>query len=546
MPRTRGAPLVTTASAGRVRVSPPAGGLPALIRALSDPALYPGRPTAIEVRQTHASCVFLTPTDVYKLKKPVDLGFLDYSTLPRRARMCRREVELNRRLAPSVYLDVERLVRGPQGGLRLGGSGRTVDYLVHMRRLPDEAALSAALAADAAGEAEVRRVATLVARFHSEAPVVSARFGAPRRLRREALDNFRALENAAVGHLSVPLTEKVREHTDAFFRDTQPLLEARARAGHVRECHGDLRAEHVYLMEDGVAIIDCVEFSRALRCIDTAVDIAFLVMDLVALGEAPMAVALTHHYRAAGEDLPEDLLAFACGYRAMVRCKVAAIRALEPEMSPAARERAAGEAAALLYHAACFAVGERRPQLLLVSGLSGTGKSTLARRLNSALNWPVLSADETRKRLAGLRSGEHSPAALNAGLYSAEMNARVYGELLARAGRLLTVGRSVILDATFRRPADLLTARDLARAAGARFAAVECVAPDEVVRRRLDERSRTGGDPWSDATWEIYRAQRAARDAAPQPDLVLPVSTVADVPLQLAAVFEHLAGLRPA
>ena len=506
----------------RAKQGKPGGSLEQLIKALSDPGIYPGHPAHVAVRQTHASCVFLTESDAYKLKKPVKLEFLDYSTLRRRSFMCRREVELNRRLAPDVYLGVEPLTSGRGGALQIGGGGRVVNYLVHMRRLPDEAMLSSLLGDNAAGEPEVRRVARRIADFHATTLAVPAAFGSPSVLWRNADENLRTVRAKETALVFREMAAEVEAFTRAFLGSRRALIRERAANGRVRDGHGDLRCEHVYLYDGKLAIIDCVEFSRRFRFADVALDLAFLTMDLTASGYPDMTDILVDEYeRSSGDRIGALLDYFSC-YRAMVRAKVALVRAAEAEFSRREREQARAEAARDLYTALRFARGDRRPILALVSGLPGSGKTTVAGLAAQVIAARVISADRERKRLGGLGPHEHREEAYSAGLYRPEMNTRVYGALIDAASDAVARGRSVVLDATYRRRADRLAVGEVARRLGAHLVIIECTAPESVIRKRL-ERRLAADDAWSDATWETYLRQRnefEPPDATERPNVV--------------------------
>lgn len=481
---------------------------PALIEALKAPAFY-GAGGPVEVRETHASVVFLVGGDVYKLKKPVNFGFLDYSTLARRRLMCRREVELNRRLAPGVYLGVIPITKGPTG-FALGGRGQTVDYLVHMRRLDDEESLAALVRSGRATEVDVRRVARRIAAFHAQAargPSID-RFGRPAAITRNHEENFAQVRPFVGSVISRETFDEIASGARRFLANERETLLSRVAAGNIRDGHGDLRAEHVYL-EDGIEIIDCIEFNRRFRYADTAADLAFLAMDLDALGAPDLSRALVAEYaRAAGDDVAPVIRFYLC-YRAFTRGKVACLRSSQPGQPQAARDAEVAEARRYFHLALKYARADSRPVLVLMAGLTGTGKSTLAAALGDVLAAEVVTADEVRKRLAGISAGEHRDDPLDSGLYAPEVNVQVYGALLAAAESALLRGRSVILDGTYRRRSDRDAARFLARRIGARFAAVECLAPDEVVRERIEQR-RAEVSSWSDGRWEVYLQQRAA------------------------------------
>ncbi len=498
-----------------------------------------GQAGPVEVRETHASLVYLTPFDAYKLKKPVDLGFLDYSTLRRRGRMCRQEVALNRRLAPDVYRGVEKVTRDRSGGFRLNGRGRVVDYLVHMRRLPDEGSLEAAARAGRASIDDLRRVGARIGGFHNEAAPAPARFG-PVTFLLNAAENLAVLQPGGGTTLPAAVVEELARYFHEARQRFRGTLDARVAAGRIRDGHGDLRAEHVYL-EDGIEIIDCVEFSPRYRLSDTALDFAFLVMDLTAGGFLDLIEPLVEAYERETNDRIADVMPLYCWYRALVRAKVAGVVERDPGMPEEKRQEAALSVRRYVYHALRFAREERRPVLLAVGGLPGTGKTTLAGALAAATGATVASADATRKRLGGIGPGVHPQAAIGAGLYTEEMNRRVYDGLNTDADEALRRGRSVVVDATFRRRADRERLRKLARARGARFVMVECVAPEEVVAERLRRREAVP-DAWSDATLDTYRAHRAEFEPANElaPGEHLRVSTVGCLPGQVDEVLWRL------
>ncbi len=513
---------------------------PALIEALKAPAFY-GAGGPVEVRETHASVVFLVGGDVYKLKKPVNFGFLDYSTLARRRLMCRREVELNRRLAPGVYLGVIPITKGPTG-FALGGRGQTVDYLVHMRRLDDEESLAALVRSGRATEVDVRRVARRIAAFHAQAargPSID-RFGRPAAITRNHEENFAQVRPFVGSVISRETFDEIASGARRFLANERETLLSRVAAGNIRDGHGDLRAEHVYL-EDGIEIIDCIEFNRRFRYADTAADLAFLAMDLDALGAPDLSRALVAEYaRAAGDHVAPVIRFYLC-YRAFTRGKVACLRSSQPRQPQAARDAEVAEARRYFHLALRYRRADSRPVLVLMAGLTGTGKSTLAAALGDVLAAEVVTADEVRKRLAGISAGEHRDDPLDSGLYAPEVNVQVYGSLIAAAESALLRGRSVILDATYRRRSDRDAARFLARRLGAHFHAVECTAPEELVRERIENR-RIGGSSWSDGRWDVYLQQRAAFEpldeiAAPQR---VTVDASAPLSVQTAQVLHHL------
>lgn len=512
-----------------------------LIEALSNPDFYPHQPHSVEVRQTHAAVAFLAGDEVYKLKKPVNFGFLDYSSPARRNRMCQLEVSLNQRLAPDVYRDVVRVTESA-AGLRLGGSGKVVDYLVHMRRLPDSDALSARLALDDVSDVEIRAIARKVARFHQSAErhgLVKA-FGQAHVIISNVSENFQQTRQYVGVTLSTAAYTDVVTYASAFLMANRALIQARVDAGHIVDGHGDLRCEHVYLTEP-LQIIDCIEFNDRLRYGDVASDLGFLAMDLDAYGAPDLADALVEGYQAAADGNLAPVLDFYRCYRAYVRGKIASLRLDDPRLDKQQQLVATREAQRYFHLARRYARADRRPRLIITSGVSGSGKSTLARELALILAAPHIESDVVRKQLAGLEPSSRQASELEHDIYSPEMSQRTYAHMLEEAERRLARGRSVILDATYQRRAHRLTARKLATRYGAEFRVLHCDADDALIRERIqrreDEPLRT-----SDAGLAVYLAQREhfepvtkLREAE-----VVTVDTALAIEDQLALVLDRL------
>jgi len=502
-----------------------------LVRRLRELPGFPAGDPPYRVRETHASLVVLVGDDVYKLKKPVDFGFLDYSTVERRRAMCRAEVELNRRLAPTVYYGV--------GELR-PFEGEPADGVVHMRRLDDALSLESLVREATATVADLERLAEVVARFHQTAtrgPEVG-RWGTPDAIAANARENFEQIEPFVGRALSPELFVRLRDESERFLADRRGLLEERVRAGCIADCHGDLRAEHVYFEPGGISIIDCIEFSDRYRCQDVLSDVGFLAMDLERLGRRDLADIFVARYDELTPFGSPEVLDFYRGYRAIVRGKVACLTAAGSE-DPAEAEAAIIAAIGYFELAARFASGERRPLALAMCGLTGTGKSTLAAVLGKAIGAKLITADVVRKELAGVAVDMRVADAPDTGLYSPEMNARVYDEMHRRAGELLRDRRNVILDATYRRRSDREAAAAMATTHAARFAVVSCEASQDVIRDRL-ERRWASGTSLSDGRWEVYLAQRDAYDRPGEDEQVIRVDTEQPLAPQVLAVVDGI------
>lgn len=440
------------------------------MRQLADPACYPNAPRAVTIVQTHISIVCLADELVFKLKKPVRLPFLDFSTLERRRTVCRDEVRLNRRLCPDVYLGTAALRRAG-GALRFAAVGDDesaddLDVAVVMRRLPDERMLDQLLASGSVGVDEARQLAVTLADFHASCDRGARvrELGSPERLAALSSDNFAALRNAPESAVDRTLLAAVEAAAaDAMVRQ-QPLLERRAAQGRVVDGHGDLHARNICMLSPP-QIYDCLEFDAGLRCGDVANEVAFLCMDLRYRGASHLAQAFVDAYAlASGDQELRQLLPTMVAYRAMVRCKVSAIAMTEAELGAAAQSAAQQSARRHLQLAAASLVEAGGVRWLVLCGPPGSGKSALAAMLHAVAAWPVVSTDLLRKELAGLGPTDR----LGPEGYTADFSARTYGELLARARAATAAGASVVvLDGNFATPDMRSQAAAAARQAGA-------------------------------------------------------------------------------
>lgn len=498
---------------------------------LSRPDAFPEPTSSVSIEETHISVVFLGDTHVYKVKKPVRYPFVDYGSLEARRRFCRREVILNRRLAPRIYEGVVPITE--QGGrLTLDGAGEPVEWAVRMKRLPAEATLARRIEQAASDEAAlpkgtIETIGRRIARFHARAargPAI-ARYGRFRIVAGNALENLRDGRSQVGTFVNETVFERLAERTRRELLRRRRLVEERAREGIPRDTHGDLRTEHVYLFPDvpppeDVVIVDCVEFNDRYRYADPVADQAFLTMDLRFAGRWDLADRFVRSYFRARED-PNGrrLMRLYTSYRSAVRAKVQGLKAENaPEGSSAASASAERARAHWLLALGELAPPDQRPCLVLVGGLPGTGKSTLAARLADRANLEVLDTDRIRKELAGLPLEETPGPEESARLYSKEGRARTYAAIEHRIRSGLRRGGRLLVDASFHRAERRRPFLELARAHAVRAVLIVCETGPQTARRRLAGRER---DP-SDADWSIYVRMREAWE---------PVETYPGVPV---------------
>jgi uncharacterized protein len=476
-----------------------------------------------DVGESHISWLIFTPDHVFKIKKPVTFGFLDLSGVEARVRACHDEVELNRRLAPDVYEGVATFTY-PDG---------RCEPVVVMRRLDSERRLSALIQSeDPTVAIQVEGIARRLAAFHADA-TRDAEIDAACTDRAVAelwRNNMGELRNVSPSILDPEELDRIERLARRYLSGRSDLFDRRIRSGRAVDGHGDLLADDIFCLDDGPRLLDCLEFDASLRYVDTLSDAASLAMDLERLGRPDLSASFLDCYREAGADnWPESLAHFYIAYRATIRAKVACLRA-------AAGDDEAPDEARRLTGLALAHLGAATVRLVLVGGLPGTGKSTLAGGLSAATGWPLLRSDVLRKELAGLRPTESAAAAFRAGMYGAEATASVYAELLSRAAALLRSGRSVILDATWTRQCWRDAAEELGQHAAADVVGLQCEASRDLSALRLVQRRIEGRDA-SDATPSI--ADAMAQAAEPWLD-ALPVDTSRVPEDSLAAALELL------
>jgi aminoglycoside phosphotransferase family enzyme/predicted kinase len=482
----------------------------ALVERLRRPSCYPHPVDRVEVIETHISFVLLAGEYAYKIKKPVRLPFLDFSSLEARRFCCEEELRLNGRTAPQLYLEVVAIGGEP---LAIGACEAPVEYAVRMRRFPQEALLDHLAWHGALEPAHVEALARSVARFHGAAARAEscAERDSVERATGSALDNFSevdALEATPAIHTALA---ELRAWTATQRLALAARFALRHHDGFVRECHGDLHLGNVALLDGDPAPFDCIEFNPRLRWIDVMSDVAFMVMDLTRHGLPRLATRFLNAYlEASGDYSGLRVLRFYLVYRAIVRAKIARLRMHQPGIAAADYAAAHGDFAEYLGLARRLA-RPGAPVLVLMHGLAGSGKTTASQRLAEALHAVRVRSDVERKRLHGLAPSAHSGSAPGEGLYTGSISQRTYAHLAVLAHEVLAAGFPVVIDAASLRHEDRERFRKAAQAAGAAFEIATCIAPDEVLANRIRARERAASDA-SEAGLDVLALQRATAE----------------------------------
>jgi len=485
--------------------------VPPLIQQMLQPGFYPhGVTEPVHLIQTHISFVLLTGDYTYKIKKPVNFGFLDYSTLVKRQHFCNQELLMNQRTAPEIYLEVLPIIQTGDS-FQLGSNlpattlaEITVEYVLKMREFPQDSLSISLLERGLLTEQLMADLGREVANFHST--VISnsyiRRFGEVSQIRTAIDNNYLISEKYIGGPQTQTQYQETKDYTDGFFANNSELFNRRIANNKIRECHGDLHLRNIALWQDKILLFDCIEFNEQFRFVDVMYDVAFTVMDLESRGRRDLGNAFLNTYiEQTGDWEGLQLLPLYLSRQAYVRAKVTSLMLDDPAISTA-QKAVISQTAAHYYKLAWQYTKPRRGKLTLMSGLSGSGKSTAARYLARRTGAIHIRSDAVRKHLGGIPLNERG----GEDLYSDEMTAQTYGRLLELGIILAGRGWDVILDAKFDRQNLRTDAIDRAQSHGLPLQIIYCTAPIEVLRERLQQRR---GDI-ADATAELLSSQQAA------------------------------------
>lgn len=458
--------------------------------------------------QTHTSWVFIANGFAYKVKKPVNFGFLDYTTLAARRFFCSEELRLNRQIAPEIYLEVLPIT-DQKGKLKIGGRGRVIDYCVKMRALPQSAIMTERLQKGEVSFDSIDEIARIVARFHKRAATgrAIARYGSEEIIRFNWAENFAQTNEFISRTITRRTFTEIKKTVEEFINRNRQFFRRRRQAGFVRRLHGDLHSRNIFLA-DRVYIFDCIEFNPRFSCSDTAAEVAFMAMDLDYHGRHDLSNFFVERYLVySGDEGLLRVLNFYKCYRAYVRAKVTSFQLNDPGLSAQAKAEAKGIARRYFQLALNYArLLKAKPYLLVFFGLPGVGKSFLARRFAERHLIMHLLSDSIRKQLCGVPVSESRADRFGKGIYAPAVSKRTYEELFRRAGLFLGAGQSVILDATCNSEESRARCRQLAKKLKVPLLLVWVDCPEETVIRRL--RRRADGESFSDANLTIYRLMK--------------------------------------
>ncbi|HGM5583186.1 TPA: AAA family ATPase [Pseudomonas putida] len=482
----------------------------ALISALQNPALYPHAVEGFQLIETHISWVLLTGEYAYKIKKPMNFGFLDFTGLDQRRHFCNEELRLNQRLTEGLYLEVLPIT-GSAEAPQLGGEGEPIEYALKMRQFPQDQMLSTLQANGELNAGHIDQMARQIAEFHLQAPKVAVDhpLGTPDAVMAPVEQNFEQIRPFLTDKADLQQLDALQAWARSSFERLHALLEARKANGFIRECHGDIHLGNATLIDGKVVIFDCIEFNEPFRLTDVYADTAFLAMDLEDRGLKCLARRFISQYlELTGDYEGLELLNFYKAYRALVRAKVA-LFSLSPDADGVQRATTLRTYRNYANLAESYSAIPSR-LLAITHGVSAVGKSHVAMRLVESLGAIRVRSDVERKRLFGEQPSQSS-GQLQAGIYDQEASTATYQRLNKLAATILHAGFPVVLDATYLKREQRKAVAEVASSTGVPFLILDCQAPEAVIISWLEQRQSENVDP-SDATLEVVKAQQASRD----------------------------------
>ncbi len=513
--------------------------LPALLQALCDQRPFAEPVETVEIAQTHISWILLTGDHAYKILKPVDLGFLDFSTLAKRKHCCEEALRLNRRHAPGIYLDVV-AITGDESAPRINGDGPVLEYALKMQQFDRESELDKLAERDRLTESLIDKLAVEVAGFHALATTAdtTSDAGSSVHVLNPVKENFAQIRSRITDDPDTLARLSELEHWSlSEFEKLEGVFNRRKLDGYVRECHGDMHLGNIVLIDQQPVIFDCIEFSEELRWIDVLNDLAFLIMDLHEHACPERAWRLLNRYlESSGDYAGCAVLPFYLVYRALVRAKVECIR-LDQEAS---RDDATRDGYRRYVELASTFTTHPGLKLFMTCGVSGSGKTSVSQALLQGYGAIRIRSDVERKRLAGLKAEQASGSSSGGGLYSPEWTRRTYARLADLARGLVEAGFPVIVDATFLQTSFRAKFIDLARACRVTPLILHCYASEDCLRRRVSDRSDIGRDA-SEADVDVLESQLRKFESPGEDEQQYCISIDTEQPLDMDALLDEIA-----
>ncbi len=488
-----------------------------LVEIISDKSIYPEEPDTIRVIQTHISVVALIGGYVYKFKKPVDFGFLDFTTLEKRKFYCEEELRLNRRLSPDIYISLAELRKDTQtGNYSIDGKGELIDYCIKMKELPQDCLMNIQIGKGNIDKNTIDDIVSVLVDFYSSADTSReiSEYGQVNSFRKNTDENFEQTENVIDTTITRNQFDTIKNATNDFYKKNEWLFQKRIDENKIRECHGDLHTGNIFI-DNKIYIFDCIEFNKRFRYSDIAADIAFFAMDLDYLGREDLSKRLVLKFVKDSNDYDIlKLINFYKCYYAFVRGKVKGFLLSDEAIPQNVKEESKKEAIKYFTLSEKYAknlynrqLNFDRPILMIPSSCSGAGKSYMMRHLAKMLNLKYLNTDIIRKELFKIEHDEKTHINFGAEIYSQENREKVYDLMFDKAEELLSSGKGCILDATFLSQNDRRRAMDIAEHNNAHFLIIHPYTTEDTIRKRITSRMTNTANP-SDAGWEIYLKQK--------------------------------------
>ena len=516
-----------------------------LIKALEHADFYPLPTKRVEIVQTHISYIFICDNEVYKIKKPVNFGFLDFTSLAKRKFFCEGEVRLNCRLAENIYLGVVEIKQNHDGKFSFAGDGETIEYAVKMKKIPTQKMLKQLLKEGKCTGAIIEQIARKLVNFHQQAETGDKinEMGSIETISFNHRENFTQTESVIDLTISAHQYNFLKTYVFSFLEKHEKLFAQRVAQGKIRDCHGDLHLEHIICDDSGIFIFDCIEFNERFRCGDVAAEVAFLSMDLDFNGYREFSKEFVSAYVAISNNTEiYALLNFYKCYYAFVRGKVVGFRLNDKAINATERVKAVKLASRYFELAAEYAAKLIKPALIISCGLMGTGKSQLARRLSTHLGAEVITMDILRKETFNIPSQERCYDDFGKGIYDTQTTSLAYRGAFDIAREKLSAGTSVIIDASFKNRELRLAAQKLAQEVGVGFIAILCECPEHIIEERLKRREERKNGA-SDGRWEIFAKQKASFEEINElsPENFFIVNTNNDKNISTYTVLEEIA-----